>query len=66
MLIPIMDNITELNLHALYLKVDWIDLAFMPCKYFGTSLKTITWSIFDDIAIHPLPYQTRLDSMDHE
>jgi hypothetical protein len=39
MLIPIIDNIRYLNLHVLWLKVEWRDLIFMPCKYFGTSLK---------------------------
>jgi hypothetical protein len=39
MLIPINDNIRYLNFHVLWLKVEWIDLTFMPCEYFGTSLK---------------------------
>jgi hypothetical protein len=39
MLIPMIDNIRYLNLHVLWLKVEWIDFTFMPCEYFGTSLK---------------------------
>ena len=39
MLIPINDDIRYLNFHVLWLKVEWIDLTFMPCEYFGTSLQ---------------------------
>ncbi len=61
MLIPIIDNIRYLNLHVLWLKVEWIDLTFMPCEYFfGTSLKTSNWLIlFDDIVVCSLSHQIR-------
>jgi hypothetical protein len=39
MLIPMNDNIRFLNFHILWLKVEWIDLTFMPCDYYGPSLK---------------------------
>jgi hypothetical protein len=39
MLIPINDDIRYLNFHVLWLKVEWIDLTFMPCEYFGTSVQ---------------------------
>ena len=38
MLIPIIENITSLNLHVLWLKLFlWINLTFMPCEYCGTA-----------------------------
>jgi hypothetical protein len=66
MLIQIIDNLRYPNLHVLWLKVEWIDLTFMPCEHFETSLKTSIWSIFDDIVVCPLSHQTGLHSMDHD
>jgi hypothetical protein len=65
MLIPTIDNIRYLNLHVLWLKVEWIDLTFMPCEYFGTSPKTSNnWSVFFyDIVVCPSSHHIRrLDS----
>jgi hypothetical protein len=69
MLIQIIDNIRYLNLHVLWLKVEWIDLTFMPYKCFGTSLKRQLFGryyLFDNIVVCPLSHQTRLDLMDHD
>ena len=40
-----------LNLHVLWVKVEWIDLTFMPCKYFGTSLKKSIIGRYYDLMI---------------